>query len=113
MGRGQIAPLQLAFIQIQCSVKAMHCREAYTAIQYPDLMQSDDVRDWWAPYQRKYVTDFTTSGAHMKPGNGGFFHHCCECQSVRSIASSSLTVLDCLLLRRYRLSTCSSHESFF
>jgi len=97
------APPPLAFIQIQCSVKAMHCvftlelcmyvclsvasllnccccagREAYTAVQYPDLMSSDDVRDWWAPYQRKYVTDFTTSGAHTKPGNGGFFHHCCE-----------------------------------
>eukprot|EP01052_Picozoa_sp_SAG31_P011978 SAG31_NODE_690_length_12796_cov_4.634559_10_plen_1106_part_00 len=76
MGRGQIAPPPLAFIQIQCSVKAMHCEEAYTAVQYPDLMAPADVRDWWVPYQQKYLDDYTTSGAHNKPGNGGFFHHC-------------------------------------
>lgn len=95
MGRGQIAPPPLAFIQIQCSVKAMHCQPAYTAVQYPDLMQPDDVRDWWAPYQRKYLADFTHSGAHQHKGNGGFFHQCflgaafyttfshtCECDRI-------------------------------
>lgn len=76
MGEGAIASGPLAFIQIQCSRKAMHCRDAYTCVQYPDLCSDYGMRHWWVPYQKKYILDYTSSGSHTKLGNGAFFHQC-------------------------------------
>ena len=48
----------------------------YMCVQYPDLCNPQIVKDWWVPAQQQYLTDFTRSGTHAKPGNGGFFHQC-------------------------------------
>eukprot|EP01062_Namystynia_karyoxenos_P022143 TRINITY_DN18469_c0_g1_i1.p1 TRINITY_DN18469_c0_g1~~TRINITY_DN18469_c0_g1_i1.p1 ORF type:complete len:499 (+),score=185.96 TRINITY_DN18469_c0_g1_i1:78-1499(+) len=74
MAEGQVGgPLVL---QVACSERGNYFRDQYTCVQYPDLCSPTIIKDWWAPTQQQYLDDFTRSGVHKKPGNGGFFHQC-------------------------------------
>ena len=44
--------------------------------QYTDLCPPATIAAWWVVAQRRYITDYTASGVHTRPGNGGFFHSC-------------------------------------
>ena len=63
-------------LQVACSQRGNYFRDQYTCVQYPDLCNAQIVSDWWAPAQQQYLDDYTHSGAHARPGNGGFFHQC-------------------------------------
>lgn len=63
-------------LQVTCSLENHEYAMPYVCGQYTDLCPKETIAAWWVPAQKQYISDYTRSGAHQKPGNGGFFHSC-------------------------------------
>ena len=71
-----------SILQVACSLKGPGWATARQCNQYPEYCDSAYIGNVTAPKQQQYIDDYARSGAQAKPGNGGFFHSCCESLSL-------------------------------